>query len=77
MERNKKTREKKTTPVILADRFLYAEIIKVFHIVLEPNNAKVYVLIVYLQEILKNLPCKIKSNVRTEASDPSIKTLAC
>lgn len=67
MERNKKT-----TPVILADRFLYAEIIKVFHIVLEQNNAKVSVLIVYLEEILNNLPCKIKSSIRTGASDPSV-----
>lgn len=72
MERNKKT-----TPVILADRFLHAEIIKVFHIVLERSNAKVSVSILYLEEILNNLPCKIKSSVRTDASDPGIIILAC
>lgn len=70
MERNQKT------TVILADGFLYAEIIKVFHLVLQRNNGKVSVFIVYL-EILSNLPCKIKSNARTDASDPSIIILAC
>lgn len=82
MERNKVNIKKNKTPEMLADRFPYFWFMKMFNVILEYSweiihRSEVFVLIIYLEENLNNLACKIKSDICTGANDSSIIILAC